>query len=180
MQVRQAVMDEVKAIAEMSRRVQERLTASGSLQQFGPIPPEVVAAYVAGGSAHVLADEDGIGPLLGSVFVEPEWAPVSPEIGRIFADLHLPPACAPRWWLQKLMIEPARQGGRLGHELLDGVKRHVAAQGGGTVLLDCWAGNAKLRAFYLEDGFHFHGEFREEGRYEVAAFTWTASSPARR
>jgi len=118
-----------------------------------------------------------LGLVLGSVFVEPERAPVSQEIWRVFAALRLPPERGPRWWLQKLMIDPARQGERLGHELLAGVRRHVAAQGGGTVLLDCWAGNAKLRAFYLEDGFELHGEFRAAG-YEVAAFPWAATPAA--
>lgn len=182
MHVRPATVDEVDTIVDLSRRVQERLTASGSLQQFGPLPRETADAYVAAGCALVLARNERdheTEPLLGGVFIEPERAPVASEIARVFAELALPPARGPRWWLQKLMIAPERQGGGLGHLLLDGVRRHVSAHGGGTVLLDCWAGNAKLRAFYLKDGFSFHGEFREEGRYDVAAFTWTApATPA--
>ncbi len=171
MHVRPATPRAIDAIVELSRRVQERLTASGSLQQFGPIPRETVAAHVAAGSALLLVDTGG--ELLGGVLVEPEWAPASAEIGRVFTELALPPSRGPRWWLQKLMIAPERQGGGLGHLLLDGVRRHIVAHGGGTVVLDCWAGNEKLRGFYLADGFHFHGEFHEEG-YDVAAFTWTA------
>ncbi|GEM_PF-1319279 len=177
MQVRPARPGDEDTIVAMSRRVQEHLTASGSLQQFGPIPRDTVAAHVAAGNAHVLVADVAGGPLPGSVFVEPEWAQVTPDLMRIFVALQLPSSHAPRWWLQKLMIEPERQGQRLGHILLAGVRRHVAVLGGGTVLLDCWAGNAKLRAFYLEAGFQFHGEFAGEG-YDVAAFTWTAPTAA--
>ncbi len=171
MHVRPARQEEIDAIVELSRRVQQRLTASGSLQQFGPIPRVTAAAHVAAGSALLLID--GGGEPIGGVFVEPEWAPATPEFGRVFAELALPPCRGPRWWLQKLMIAPERQGGGLGHLLLDGVRRHIVAHGGGTVVLDCWAGNDKLRAFYLAAGFRFHGEFHAEG-YDVAAYTWTA------
>jgi len=171
MLVRAATAGEIDAIVDLSRRVQERLSASGSLQQFGPIPRAAAAAQIAAGNALVLLD--GAGALLGGVFVEPERAPASSAIARVFAELARPPSQGPRWWLQKLMIAPERQGDGRGHVLLDGVPRHVEAHGGGTVILDCWAGNARLRAFYLADGFSFHGEFHADG-YDVAAFTWTA------
>jgi GNAT superfamily N-acetyltransferase len=176
MLVRPAVTDEIDAMVALSRRVQEKLTASGSLQQFGPIPRASVADYVARGCALVLV-EAAAGELLGGVFIEPEFAPVSSQIARVFNELDLPAVHSPRWWLQKLMIAPERQGGGLGNVLLAGVRRHVEAHGGGTVLLDCWAGNEKLRAFYCADGFSLHGEFHAEG-YDVAAFTWTVANPS--
>lgn len=153
----------------LSGRVQAALTASGSLQQFGPIPAATVAAHIAAGSALVL---DGSAALLGGVFIEPEFAPVSADLLMIFAKLSLPASAAPRWLLHKLMIAPERQGGGLGLLLLDAAKQRVAERGG-TLALDCWAGNAKLRAFYSAAGFRFHGEFTEED-FSVAAFIWTA------
>jgi hypothetical protein len=165
--VRPARPGDAGVIAEMSRAVQERLTASGSLQEFGPIPEATIAAHIAAQTAHVLADG---GAVLGSVFVECEKARVTPNLAAIFGTLEIPHSVAPRWWLQKLMIVPERQGGRLGLMLLDGVKRHVMARGGATIVLDCWAGNAKLRDFYARAGFQLHGEFRAEGGYDVAAF----------
>jgi RimJ/RimL family protein N-acetyltransferase len=39
----------------------------------------------------------------------------------------------------------------------------------GTILLDCWAGNEKLRAFYEKSGFKLLGEFPEND-YEIAVF----------
>ncbi len=71
MNVRHADGDDVSAIVAMSRHVQEALTASGSLQEFGPIPVAVVAAHVATSSAYVLVDAERI---LGGVFVAPATA----------------------------------------------------------------------------------------------------------
>jgi GNAT superfamily N-acetyltransferase len=170
MRVRPATSGDEAAIVALSASVQARLTASGSLQQFGPIPAATVAAHVAAGSSLVL--DDGAA-LLGGVFIEPEFAPATPDLPSIFAKLSLPAAAAPRWWLQKLMIAPERQGGGLGVLLLNAAKERVAGCGGGTIMLDCWAGNTKLRAFYSAAGFRFHGEFIEED-FAVAAFTWTA------
>jgi GNAT superfamily N-acetyltransferase len=169
LRVRPATRDDEAAIVTLSASVQARLTASGSLQQFGPIAAATVAAHVAAGSSLVL--DDGAA-LLGSVFIEPEFAPATPELLTIFAKLSLPASTAPRWWLQKLMIAPERQGNGLGVLLLAAAKQRVAERGG-TIMLDCWSGNAKLRAFYSAAGFHFHGEFFEED-FTVAAFTWTA------
>lgn len=168
--VRLATGDEIDAIVALSARVQQRLTASGSLQEFGPIPGEVVAAHVAAGAALALIDG---GVLIGGVFVEPDFAPVTPRLEATFARLDLPPNGMPRWYLQKLMVAPERQGGALGNLLLDAAKQRVRERGGGLLALDCWAGNTKLRAFYSAAGFHLHGEFAAAG-YDVAAFTWTA------
>lgn len=44
-----------------------------------------------------------------------------------------------------------------------------AKEGAGIVVLDCWAGNGKLRAFYERVGFVLHGEFPEED-YRIAVF----------
>jgi len=171
--LRRAVPAEARAIVAMSARVQAELRAAGSLQEFGPIREEVASAHVAAGTAHVL-DEGGA--IIGGVFLERADAPVTPELSAIFAALKLDPAEGRLWWLQKLMIEPGRQGRGLGLVLLDGVKQYVAAHGGGTVALDCWAGNVALRDFYARAGFRLHGEFRTFDGYDVAVFTWSAKA----
>lgn len=167
--LRVAHVRDLPAIAAMSQAVQDRLAASGSLQQFGPIPMGTIAAHIAARTAHVL---DAGGPTIGSVFVECDETAVTPDLAAIFRTLELAHTGGPRWWLQKLMVAPERQGGRLGLLLLDGVKLYVAAHGGGTILLDCWAGNAKLRDFYARAGFRLHGEFHFDGGFDVAAFTY--------
>jgi GNAT superfamily N-acetyltransferase len=169
MLVRPARLDEVAALVDVSRRVQERLTASGSLQQFGPIPYTIVAAHSAAGTALALDDD---GALIGGVLVEPDTAPVRRDLETVFAAIGLPPAGRTRWYLQKLMIAPERQGDGLGNLLLDGARQLVRERGGGLLALDCWAGNEKLRAFYTAAGFTLHGEFAAGG-FDVAAFTWS-------
>jgi hypothetical protein len=67
------------------------------------------------------------------------------------------------------MLEPEMQGKRLGLPFLEGVKRHVVPDGRGVIILDCWAGNEKLRDFYRRAGFTFHGVFGEKD-YEIAVF----------
>jgi len=173
MQVRAATSREVALIAAMSGRVQARLTASGSLQEFGPIPADTVAAHVAAGTAHALDDH---GTLIGGAFVEPAANPVTPDLLHILAQLDLAGEARRLWWLQKLMIEPDRQAQRLGLVLLDGIKLHVAARAPALLALDCWAGSTKLRDFYARAGFHLHGEFGAGG-FDVAVFTWEAAQP---
>jgi len=166
MHVRPAEPPDIAAIVDLSRRVQERLTASGSLQEFGPIPTETVAAHVAAGTAHVLERDEGI---IGGVFLEPEATPVTPRLRAMLAGWGLNTDGTPLWFLQKLMVAPEERGAGLGLTLLDAAREHVRSHDGGAIVLDCWAGNDKLRAFYTDAGFHLHGVFREK-EYEVAVF----------
>lgn len=167
MHVRYATGDDVPAIVAMSRRVQAALTAAGSLQEFGPIPVAVVAAHVAAGTAYVLVDA---GRILGGVFVAPATGTSHPAICRWGLE-GVPGAT---FFLEKLMIEPDEQRHGLGYLLLDGVKSLVLAASGDTIVLDCWAGSDKLRAFYIRAGFHLHGVYpagTPSHVFEVAVFT---------
>jgi hypothetical protein len=57
--------------------------------------------------------------------------------------------------LHSFMLELEEQGKRLGLAFLQGVKRLMAPLSG-TIVLDCWAGTAKLRDFYPRAGFTDH------------------------
>jgi GNAT superfamily N-acetyltransferase len=86
------------------------------------------------------------------------------------------PTRNPIWFLSKLMIEPDLQGRGLGRVLLGVIKQQIAARCGSKsqsclIVLDCWAGNDKLRAFYEENEFKLHGVFGEHD-YEIAVFVW--------
>ena len=162
LKVRRAEQVDIAYIVDLSRRVQEKLTASGSLQQIGPIPYEMVEAQVNAGTAHIL---EGGSKRLGSVFVEPVKVE---SLGHWkLADPMLKP-----WFLHKLMLEPGEQGHGLGAHFLEGIKVYVASrQPGGTIVLDCWAGNDKLRDFYTRSGFKLRGVFPANG-FEVAVFVY--------
>lgn len=167
MGVRYAEARDVAAIVDLVRRAQDKLTATGSLQGLTLPSFAAVAAHVAARTAHVL---DGGRGILGSVFVEPAAVRRRPELARWGLD-DGDAAAYPLWFLHTLVIDPDAQGRGLGRVLLDGVKRAVARDGPATIVLDCWAGNDTLRAFYANAGFRLHGVFPERG-HAVAVFVW--------
>jgi GNAT superfamily N-acetyltransferase len=167
MQVRKALLTDVSWIVSLSERVQAALTASGSLQQIGPLPTSMVERAVQFGNVYVLE----IAPSrLGSVLVEPvAQVPTLP-----LRDWNLDTLPAPLWYLHALMLEPMEQGKGYGWHFLQGVKQLVVPTQS-TIILDCFAGNEKLRNFYLHAGFLLHDICREKD-YEVAVFFYSALS----
>ena len=169
MEVRYAEAGDIGAIVDVARRAQDALTATGSQQRLTLPSPDAVGAHIAARAAYVLAEG---GTVLGSVFVEAVTARRMPVLARWGLD----DSAYPLRYLHTLVIEPTMQGRGLGHVLLNGVKATVAAQGPAAIVLDCWAGNATLRAFYVRDGFHLHGIFAEAD-YEIAVFVWRSPPP---
>lgn len=161
--VRRATLDDARWIVELSARVQAALTAAGSLQQIGPLSIEQVKQAINADSAYLL---ERAGQPLGSVLVDP-----LPGDSPLREGWKLHPLPGPLWFLHSLMLEPAAQGQRLGLDFLNDV-RHLVIPTAGTIFLDCWAGNAKLRDFYLRAGFTFHGVYPYED-YEVAVFSYS-------
>lgn len=166
---RRATLDDAHWIVELSARVQAALTASGSLQQIGPLPlPEVERMSRLGNVCVLELDGRGIGSTL--------LYPIEnnhPELVRINLQ-HMP---EPLWNLRALMLDPEEQGKGLGLHFLEGVRRLVIPTAG-SILLGCWAGNAKLRDFYRRAGYTFLGVFPEND-YEIAAFSLSAlASPS--
>lgn len=161
--VRRATPADVDWIVALSARVQTALTASGSLQQIGPLPRAMVESAVQAQNAFLLEDPSGG---LGSVLVDPAAAyPALP-----LAAWGLDALPAPHWYLHALMLEPSQQGKGLGKRLLDGVRERVVPGQHGTIILDCWAGNHKLRDFYQRAGFLLHGVFPTSLGFGVAVF----------
>ena len=173
--VRYAEAGDIAAIVAMVRRAQDALTARGSRQRLTVPSFGAVAAHIAARTAHVLVEGRTI---VGSAFVEAVTARQTPA----FARWGLDDIACPLWSLHTLVIEPTAQGRGWGHVLLDGIKVAVSVQGPTAIVLDCWAGNDTLRAFYARNGFHLRGIF-PEADYEIAVFVWhspppRASSPA--
>jgi GNAT superfamily N-acetyltransferase len=164
---RRATVDDASWIVDLSARVQDSLTASGSRQQIGPLLLENTEQSILTGNTFVLETRE---KRLGSVLIDPlktfqleQWA------------LHRQPR--PLWYLHSLMLEPDEQGKRLGLVFLEEVKRLMAPLSG-TIVLDCWAGNAKLRDFYQRAGFTGHGIFPVKD-FEVMVFVFSlAASPS--
>jgi GNAT superfamily N-acetyltransferase len=157
-QVRPATLDDVSWIVGLSARVQAALTASGSLQQIGPLPLEDTKRSILSGHAYLL-ESAGVG--LGSVLIDP-------LDGTHLEKWQLPGEQGPWWYLHSFMLEPKEQGKGLGLVFLGDVKEQMAALSG-AIVLDCWAGNGKLRDFYQRAGFTGHGVFGVKD-YEVMVF----------
>ncbi len=153
---------DVAYLHALSAQVQDVLTRSGSLQEFGPIPLPTVEAMVQQGYAH-LALLDG--ERIGGVFLQP----LPPELA---AEWGIP--AAGHWFLSKLMIDPAQRGSGYGAELVRALQTQTAAQQH-RIVLDCWAGNVKLRQLYEGLGFGLWGVFAE-GDYQIAVYRWTKFS----
>jgi GNAT superfamily N-acetyltransferase len=145
-------------IVDLSARVQEALTAARSLQRIGPLALENVERSLQAGHAYVLKTTK---QPLGSVLVDP-----LDDARFVHWKLHALPG--PLWFLHTLMLEPGEQGKGLGLAFLEGVKQ-LAIPTSGTIVLDCWAGNMKLRDFYRRAGFTLYGIFPEQD-FEVAVF----------
>jgi len=159
---RRAALHEVSWVIDLSVRVQNALTSSGSRQVIGPLQQDVVELATLGQHCYIL--EDPSGPI-GSVIIAPlppyYTYPQQLQNTRAFAE--------PHWLLQSLMLEPNCQGKGVGNRFLERVVE-LMEPSLGTVFLDCWEGNAKLRDFYARAGFECLGSLPEDD-YVVAVFS---------
>jgi GNAT superfamily N-acetyltransferase len=71
-------------------------------------------------------------------------------------------------YLFQIAILPEYQGNNLGSVITD-FARSFAREVDNTIYLDCWAGNEKLKDFYLNNGFEYQGNFPEED-YFISIF----------
>jgi GNAT superfamily N-acetyltransferase len=98
-------------------------------------------------------------------------------IGTVSLSLHDDPLWrdvpAPAVYLHKLAVRRSVAGQGVSHALLRASAAWAAAQGARVIRLDCWAGNAKLRAFYANAGYTLHSitvETLSEESWECARF----------
>lgn len=163
--VRRAIPDDSTWIVGLSERVQAALTASGSLQEIGPLALPMVELSIQEDHTYVLqVDQDRV----GSVLVDPLDG-INPNTLTIeYNDWALEKLPRPLWYLHGLMIEPAEQRNGMGLIFLEGVLQLMKVEGG-TIVLDCWEGNIKLRAFYQKAGFSQKGTFPESD-YKIAVY----------
>jgi GNAT superfamily N-acetyltransferase len=73
-------------------------------------------------------------------------------------------------YLSQISILPKFQGKNFGSTIIDFVCAHVKGLNK-TLYLDCWAGNKKLKEFYLRNGLECIGDFQEES-YFISIFKY--------
>ena len=163
-QVRKAAAFDGPILLATARAAQDKLTRGGSAQQIAGYSAQNVGERTRRGEVFVL---EVTGRVLGAAFVEP----VTPQRFPQIAAWNAVPGGSPAWFLYGLVIHPEHQGWKWGQALLHGICRREKFASPAILLLDCWAGNAKLRQFYADAGFALHGVFPEED-FEVAVFRW--------
>jgi GNAT superfamily N-acetyltransferase len=159
--IRLANENETDQIIDLSVRVQEALTASGSLQQIGPLQHDIVATATRKGRCFLLAQSDS--KIIGCVFVryiENDFYPDS--------EFDISSFPQPRLFLHWMMLAPETQGRGLGGQFFRNVIDKLRGYAG-CILLDCWAGNEKLRDFYTRAGCELVATIPEND-YEIAIF----------
>jgi GNAT superfamily N-acetyltransferase len=73
-------------------------------------------------------------------------------------------------YLSQISILPKFQGKNFGSTIIDFACAHVKGLNK-TLYLDCWAGNKKLKEFYLRNGLECIGDFQEES-YFISIFKY--------
>jgi RimJ/RimL family protein N-acetyltransferase len=71
-------------------------------------------------------------------------------------------------YLYQIAILPKYQGNKIGSVITE-FACSFANKVNKTIYLDCWAGNEKLKDFYLKNGFEYQGDFAEED-YLISIF----------
>lgn len=73
-------------------------------------------------------------------------------------------------YLYRIAILPQYQGNNIGYEIIK-YAHTLAGNSNKTLYLDCWAGNEKLKKFYINTGFCYCGDFPEED-YMISVFKY--------
>jgi len=160
--VRKAALSEVTSLLTLAQAVQAKLTNAGSVQRIAGYSKQNICERTERGELWVL---EVCGVVIGSAFVEP----VTPERLPQIVDWNAVPDGCSAWFLYGLVVHPEHQGEGWGRVLLDSICRQLKPNAPAVLLLDCWAGNAKLRGFYTDAGFALHGVFPESD-FEIAVF----------
>ncbi|CAK1360970.1 hypothetical protein CB0940_03613 [Cercospora beticola] len=164
--ISKAGTEDAQTIVDLSSEVQNALTASGSLQQIGPLDLQDVKKAIAAGHCYAIKNN---ARLVGCAFVIPMTPSV---IAEEYEDqsLDISHHVEPWLYMHSIMLRPDLQGRGLGRILIDGAVESIEAKHTrGTIFLDCWAGNDKLKAFYKRVGFDFV-QIVPQKDYEVALF----------
>ena len=153
---------DVEAVIDLSLRVQEALTASGSVQEIGPLDRTTVLTAIEERRCCVLRDASS--NILGCAFIKH----INEEYFAPSDDFNIAAYSRPWWYLHWIMLEPKLQGSGVGVPFFEHIVKHIEPSGG-TLLLDCWAGSRKLKGFYERAGCHYVATLPEND-YEIAVF----------
>lgn len=160
---------DVEQVVQLSAHVQAVLTASGSLQQIGPLDPAVVREAADSRHCFVADDANLEKQVLACALVHPiKDGFYSKATGFDIGSFESP------WlYMHAVMLDPACQGRGSGQQFVtDAIKRleDDSRYAKGTLFLGCWVGSHHLRRFYAKCGFDLTCIVPKED-YEVAVYS---------
>lgn len=159
--VRHAGSQDIRAIHALALEVQRALTATGSPQVIAPLQDVDKAIEQQG--CFVL--DQNCEEIVGCVIIRS-----LPGDYYLDSDFNINGFPDPRMSLHSMMLAPKIQGHGIGRRFFREVMYQLKDRAK-SVLLDCWAGNDKLRNFYFSAGCTFVGT-APENDYEVAIFVY--------
>lgn len=177
--IRPALPCQVNDILELGKRVLSDLASHGRENELAPLLTENVESAISQSRVFVY---ESMGAVVGCAFVKPievleRLYPESRQAGLV-SRISVAGA-TPLIYLHSIMVEPTRQGNKIGSRLVmyvcDVARDHYLAS---TIFLDCFATNARLRCFYESLGFSLL-DVVPEMTWEIAVFALTSTSNAR-
>jgi GNAT superfamily N-acetyltransferase len=177
--VRPARSCEVNNILELGKRVLSALASHGQENELAPLVTENVENAILQSRVFVYESMDAV---VGCAFVKPvevlERLYPEPRQAGLVSKISVAGA-TPLVYLHSIMVEPTQQGNKIGSKLVTHVcdvarERYLAS----TILLDCFATNARLRRFYESLGFCLL-DVIPEMTWEIAVFVLKPTPNAR-
>jgi GNAT superfamily N-acetyltransferase len=153
--MRQAEPGDLDAVLSVLDEAVAWLHSIGVTEQWlGPFSSEeawvsIYRSAIESGHVFVARNDDGI---VGTFrLYESGWLPFDEQI---WSDVGLDGAA----YLHTLAVRRSVAGAGIAAQMLDWAAKVAAARGLKELRLDCWAGNERLRRYYLEAGFQWRGD----------------------
>ena len=155
MQIKLSKSEDLKLILFILNEVTMHLIEIGIRQWDYPWDEEKVADQIKNNSSYILLEKDEI---IGVFCIN--------EIDSI-NDYSVD---AKSIYLSQIAILPEFQGRNLGSAIINFACCFVKSLNK-TLYLDCWAGNEKLKEFYIKNGLEYKGDFPEDD-YFISIFQY--------
>lgn len=153
MEIRLATLNAQQRVSNVLNKVTLNLQKKGINQWNYPWDVDKIASDIKKNYVYVLlVDEEIVGTFCIKDIVCLSELTIDPKSKYLF----------------QIAILPEYQGNNLGSVITD-FARSFAREVDKTIYLDCWAGNEKLKNFYLNNGFEYQGNFPEED-YFISIF----------
>ena len=158
--VRRATPDEAPLVHALLTRCGEHLAETRGLTNWLPAYPlERLREECTPGASPRSVWTVWDGGRLVATFTIAREPPVAYDAKVTWSDVH-----APALWVNRLAVEPARQGHGLGDWCTAEIERRAVADGCRFVRLDALSSNARLLAFYHRRGYVERGRRTGNGR----------------